>query len=255
MIECSVDGSIATVTLANPPINALSRPWADRFHQFLDKLEARDDWRVLRIRSTLRVFSAGGDIKQFADRLADPAAGQMLSDEAAHYQGLFTRIERLPQISIAEIGGVAAGGGFELALCCDLRIAARSARVGLPEVGLGLLPSAGGTQRMAQLAGRGRALRFIGGAELLSAQDAHAAALIEWVLADEGFEDAALAIAAQLAAQPLEALRTAKSCIAAAFDPGRDGSAEEIAAPVMLMNTTETRASIQAFLAKTAKRN
>jgi len=123
MIEFQIIGNVAEVTLSNPPVNALSRQWAELFHQVLDALQQRNEWRVLRIRSGLRLFSAGGDIKQFARRLDDPRAGELLSEEAAFYQQLFLRIERLPQISIAEIGGVAAGGGFELALACDLRIA------------------------------------------------------------------------------------------------------------------------------------
>ena len=243
---------IATITLQHPPVNALSRAWAAAFNAQLDELEGHEDWRVLRIRSSLRLFSAGGDIKEFASRLDRPDAGALLAEEAACYQKLFRRIEALPQVSIAEIGGVAAGGGFELALACDLRIAAETARVGLPEVGIGLLPSAGGTQRLTRLAGTGRALRLIGGAELVPAAEALRLGLVEWVLPNEGFAEAALAIAARFAAQPPEALCAAKSCIAAAIDSGRDGYAEERSAPVYLMDTPATRARITEFVSKAA---
>jgi enoyl-CoA hydratase len=226
------------------------------FNSVLDGLEARNDWRVLRIRSGLKVFSAGGDIKEFAGRLDRPDAGDLLAEEAALYQALFRRIGALPQISVAEIRGVAAGGGFELALACDLRIAAESTRLGLPEVGLGLLPSAGGTQRMTLLCGKGRAMRFIGAAELLCAADALAFGLIEWMSPDAGLDEAAEAIAKTLAAQPREALQAAKSCIAAALDPFRDGFAEEVEAPPRLMRTEETRSRIKDFVAKSSiKRN
>jgi enoyl-CoA hydratase len=253
MIEFEIIGNVAEVTLSNPPVNALSRQWAELFHQVLDALQQRNEWRVLRIRSGLRLFSAGGDIKQFARRLNDPRAGELLSEEATLYQQLFLRIERLPQISIAEIGGVAAGGGFELALACDLRIACESAQMGLPEVGLGLLSSAGGTQRVTRLCGRGNAMRLIGGAELVSATEALRLSLVEWVVPDADLFGASEALARRLAVQPLEALQAAKRCIAAAFDPERDGFAEEIEAPRTLMASVETRMKIEAFLTKSKR--
>lgn len=254
MFDLSVADQIAVITLQHPPVNALSRSWAEAFHAMLDTLEHREDWRVLRIRSGLRLFSAGGDIKEFAARLDAPDAGDQLAEEAHFYQGLFNRIAALKQVSIAEIRGVAAGGGFELALACDLRIAGEKAKLGLPEVGIGLLPSAGGTQRMTRLIGTGRALRLIGGAELVPADEAFRLGLVEWVFADEQFEERAVAVAKRLVDQPREALQTAKSCIAAAVDPQRDGFADEIAAPRSLMATPETRAKIMDFIAKAAAR-
>src|SRR5690349_7294047 len=206
MFDLTVRDRVAVITLQHPPVNALSRPWGDAFHTLLDHLEVRSDWRVLRIQSGLRLFSAGGDIKQFAARLDDPEAGNLLAAEAEYYQGLFNRIADLPQVSIAEVRGVAAGGGFELALACDLRIAGSNARIGLPEVGVGLLPSANGTQRMTRLIGAGRALRLIGSAELVSAEEAYRLGLVEWLLVDEAFEQAADAIVRRLAEQPREAL-------------------------------------------------
>jgi enoyl-CoA hydratase len=253
MFECEVSMQIARLTLNGPPVNALSRPWADAFNRMLDDLESRSDWRVLQIRSALRVFSAGGDIKQFAHRMADPRAGELLAEEAACYQQLFARIETLPQVSLAEIGGVAAGGGLELALACDLRIAADSIQLGLPEVGLGLLPSAGGTQRLTRLCGRGRAMRLIGGAELVTAREALALGVVEWVVQPSELPETAAGIASRLAAQPLEALQLAKRCIAAACDATKDGYAEEREAPRVLMQTPETRQKIEAFVAKSKR--
>ena len=254
MFDLMIRDQVATITLQHPPVNALSRPWADAFHAVLDELDRTMEWRVLCIRSALQLFSAGGDIKQFAARLDQPDAGDLLAEEARHYQGLFDRIERMPQISIAQIRGVAAGGGFELALACDLRIAGSRARLGLPEVGLGLLPSAGGTQRMTRLVGRGRALRLIGGAELVSADEAMALGLVEWVIPDESFEVSALEIAMRYANKPLEALQAAKQCISAAGDPDQDGAALEIQAPRHLMQSRETQARIIAFIAASQRK-
>lgn len=253
MFDLQIDRQVATLTMAHPPVNALSRSWAEQFHAHLDALAERKDWRVLLVRSDLRLFSAGGDIKEFARRLEDPQAGDLLAAEAGFYQTLFDRIEALPQISIAEIRGVAAGGGFELALACDLRIASDAARVGLPEVGLGLLPSAGGTQRMTKLVGTGRALRLIGGAELVPATEALALGLVEWVFPDDGFAEFAAAVIARFVDKPREALQMAKACIAAAVDPSKDGSALEAAAPLSLMPTPETQHKIKDFIAKAAR--
>jgi enoyl-CoA hydratase len=249
MVTVEVSDQIATLALSFAPVNALSLEWNEQMHHALDTLEGRSDWKVLRLRSTLRVFSAGGDIKVFTKRLSDPNAGRLLGEEAAQYQELFFRIERMSQVSIAEIAGVAAGGGLELALACDLRIASESARLGLPEVGLGLLPAAGGTQRLTRRCGAGWAMRLIGGSELISAKEAHQIGLVEWVFPTHEFDQAASAVFKQFAQQPAEALLTAKRCIKAALSPGDQGYVEEKAAPARLMQLSETRERLEAFVA------
>jgi len=254
MFDLEISDQVATITLRHPPVNALSRAWAEAFHTLLDQLDRSSGWRILCIRSTLKLFSAGGDIKEFAARLTEPNAGDLLAEEAHVYQGLFDRIERMPQISIALVQGVAAGGGFELALACDMRIAGTRSRLGLPEVGLGLLPSAGGTQRMTRLVGRGRALRLIGGAELVSADDALALGLVEWVVPDDQFEAAAGTIVRRYVDRPYEALQAAKDCISAVGDPDKDGSALEVEAPRRLMQSSETRRKLNDFIAESERK-
>lgn len=250
MFSHTIVGGVARVVMSNPPVNALSREWGDRFFAVLDALGARDDWRVLVIASDQKVFSAGGDIKQYAGRLDRPDAGDLLAGEAGYLQRLFARISAMPQVSIAEIAGVAAGGGMELALACDLRVAAETTKLGLPEVGVGLLPAGGGTQRMARLVGRGAALRLIGGAELVSGQEALSLGLVEWAVPAGDVAAKTAEIAARLAAQPPEALRAAKACIAAAMNPGNDGYALELTYPPQLMKTQATQARIREFLAR-----
>ena len=243
MFHLTVSDGVARVVMSNPPVNALSREWGDRFFAVLDELEARDDWRVLVVASDQKVFSAGGDIKQYAGRLDRDDAGDLLAGEAAYFQKLFARISGLPQISIAEIAGVAAGGGMELALACDLRVASETTKVGLPEVGVGLLPAGGGTQRMARLVG--------GGAELVRGSEALALGLVEWTVPQEEVAAKTAEIAARFAAQPPEALRAAKACIAAAMNPSDDGYALELTDPPQLMKTPATQARIREFLART----
>ena len=250
MLDLEVIEGIARITLCNPPVNALSRAWANRFFSILDDLESRDDWRILVLQSNQKVFSAGGDIKQYASRLDRADAGELLAEEAAYYQKLFSRISSLPQISIAVIGGVAAGGGLELALACDLRIASEVTKLGLPEVGVGLLPAGGGTQRMTQRCGAGVALRLIGLAELVTGRDALAIGLVEWAVPPAELEVVANDIAKRLVNQAPEALQAAKACIATASDPFRDGFAFELTFPPNLMRTSVTQARIRDFLAK-----
>lgn len=250
MFHHTVTDGVARIVMSNPPVNALSREWGDRFFALLDELEPRGDWRVLVIASDQKVFSAGGDIKQYAGRLDSPDAGDLLAGEAEYFQRLFARISELPQVSIAEIAGVAAGGGMELALACDLRVAAETTKVGLPEVGVGLLPAAGGTQRMTRLVGRGAALRLIGGAELVSGREALSLGLVEWAVPAADVAAKSAEIALRFANQPPEALRAAKACITAAMDPGSDGYALELSYPPMLMKSAATQARIRDFLAR-----
>lgn len=248
MLDLAIADTVATITLSHPPVNALSREWADAFHRHLDTLEGDEEWRVLLLRSSCRHFSAGGDLKAYAGRLDGGQGGVLLQREAAYYQGLFRRIESSPRISVAEISGACLGGGFELALACDLRIAALNARIGLPEVGVGLLPAAGGTQRTARLVGEALALRLVAGAEVISGADALAYGLVQWTFAAEELEASARAIASRLASQPREAVLAAKRCIRAALDPAVDGYSLELEAVPALMDNDETRRRILAFV-------
>jgi enoyl-CoA hydratase len=250
MIELEVADNVARVTLCHPPVNALSRPWGERFFAILDELESRGDWQVLLLRSDQKVFSAGGDIKQYAGRLDDDDAGDLLADEARYYQQLFDRIAALPQVSIALIEGVAAGGGLELAMACDLRIAGETTKLGLMEVGVGLLPAGGGTQRMTQLVGRGMALKLIGLAELVQGRDALTLGLVEWAIPLPEIKLETEKIISRFLQQPPEALRAAKACIRAALDPSRYGFEYELTFPPLLMRTRATKLKINQFLSK-----
>jgi enoyl-CoA hydratase len=248
MLEYEVAEGVARIVMCNPPVNALSRAWGERFFAVLDALEARGDWTVLVVASDQKVFSAGGDIKQYADRIDRDDAGDLLAGEAAFFQKLFARVSALPQVSIAEIAGVAAGGGMELALACDLRVVSESTKVGLPEVGVGLLPAAGGTQRMTRLCGPGVALRLIGGAELVSGREALSLGLVEWAVPASEVRVRSDEIARRLADQPPEALRAAKACIAAAGSA--DGFGLELTYPPQLMRTSATKQRIRDFIGK-----
>jgi enoyl-CoA hydratase/carnithine racemase len=157
----------------------------------------------------------------------------------------------LPRVTLAEINGAALGGGFELALACDLRVAALEAKMGLPELRLGLLPGAGGTQRMTWLAGRPAALRLILGAEQVDGAEALRLRLVQWSVASAELAAAATEIARRYAAVPAHAAKAAKACITAATAPGINGFDAEVQQTRCLLTSDKTRELIGAFLAGT----
>lgn len=248
MFETQVAGGIAKIVMRHAPVNAINQEWLKGFGAHLDDLERRDDWSVLHIRSDQRVFCAGADLNQVRRRLDDPDGARLLAEDTRGFQELFARVEALPRVTLAEINGAAMGGGFELALSCDLRIAAREARIGLPEAGLGLLPGAGGTQRLTWLCGRGVAKRIILTADVLDGAEALELGLVQWAVPAAELAERAGALAARIAALPAEALAACKSCIADAQTHGRDGFASEIEATARMFSNSETRSRVAAFL-------
>ncbi|HTC07181.1 MAG TPA: enoyl-CoA hydratase/isomerase family protein [Acetobacteraceae bacterium] len=248
MFDLSVVDQISTVTMNRPPVNAMSSAWVREFHALLDRLEDRDDWVVLHIRSALKVFSAGADLKEMRARFARPDGIDATVQAIRDYQQLFARIEALPRVTLAEIAGGAVGGGFELALACDLRIAADDARVGLPEVAIGLLPGAGGTQRMTRLAGFPTALRLILGAEVVNGTEAASLGLAQWTCPRTELAATATAIARRYAALPAHAIAAAKACIAKAAPRAQDGFTAEVDQSRGLLHSPVTVRLIERFL-------
>ena len=167
----------------------------------------------------------------------------------AGIQRLYFRIEALPQVVMAEIGGAAMGGGFELALACDLRIAANEAKVGLPEARLGLIPGAGGTQRLTRLCGPALVKRLILGAEVLDGATAATLGVVHWSAPRAELSARASEIAKRIADLPPAALAASKACIAAAYEPGRGGYTDELEFTRSLLTNPDTQKRVQAFLA------
>ncbi len=245
----TVSQAVATLTLNRAPVNAISEEWIARFNQMLDTLAARSDWRVLHLRSDQKVFCAGADLNEVWDRMAAADGPDRMYSYVAALQRLYARVEKLPQVTLAEIGGAAMGGGLELALACDLRICATEAKLGLPEVQLGLLPGAGGTQRLTRLCGRPVASRLILGAERIDGAAAHALGIVHWAKPRAEVAASAVEIAWRIATLPAAALAASKLCIAAACEPGRTGYSEELEATRLLLTNSETRERVEAFLA------
>jgi len=249
MLALTLADAVATLTLSRPPVNAINCEWVERFEQRLDELAARSDWKVLHLRSDQKVFSAGADLNEMRENFHAAGGPDRMYSYVAGIQRLYARIERLPQLTLAEIGGAAMGGGLELALACDLRIAAAEAKLGLPEIRLGLIPGAGGTQRLTRLCGPAVAARLILGAEAVDGTTAAALGVVHWTVARAELGARAIEIARRVAALPAAALAAAKACIAAAGEPGRGGYSDELEATRRLFTNTETRQRVEAFLA------
>jgi len=245
MIRLEIAGPVAVATLARPPVNAIDEAWIARLQAVIG--EAREA-RVLLVRSSEKAFSAGADLALMRSRFdSAPGRAQMVGLARAMQQA-YAALEASPLVSIAEIGGAAMGGGLELALACDLRLAADGARLGLPEAGLGLIPGAGGTQRLARLAGEAVAKRLILGAEAVAGAEAARLGIVQWAVPAGALAARAQALARELAELPKDALAACKRCLAAAESDA--GYAMELEATGRLLAGAETQARVRAFLEK-----
>ncbi len=251
-IDLSIDSGVAVVTLCRPPVNAIDDAWVSRFDQILDTIEADARIKVLWIRSAQRAFCAGADLDFMRERFADAAGRSAMIAFTRRLQQLYARIERSPKVSVAEIGGAALGGGFELALACDIRVASERARLGLPEVRLGLLPAAGGTQRMTRICGEALARRLILGAEVVTGADAVALGLVQWQAPEAELRALTCGVVDRIADLPGEALLQSKRCIAAALDRADDGYEIELDASATLLALAQTQDLVRQFLDKSA---
>jgi len=248
MIELSQRGRVAVVTLARPPVNAIDDELIAAFHGVLDRLREGGEYQVLHLRSAQKVFAAGADLDLIRSWKDAPSPSTALSAYVERLQALYQRIEQLPQVTFCEIAGAAMGGGFELALACDLRLAADEAKIGLPEVGIGLIPGAGGTQRLTRLCGRGVASRIILGCEPVDGRTAATLGMVQWSVARAEIEEKAHSIVDRIAGLPAHALRVAKQCIGAFGGAELHGYALEREMGGALLDSRQTRDLIAAFL-------
>jgi enoyl-CoA hydratase/carnithine racemase len=250
MIELQISGAIAVAILNRPPVNAINDAWIDRLGEIAAEVERNPAVAVLWIRSAQDAFCAGADLELMRSSFPTEAGRAHMLEVARRMQQVFARIEALGAVSVAELGGAALGGGLELALTCDLRVAAASAKLGLPEARLGLLPGAGGTQRMTRILGDALARRLILGAEVLSGAEAAALGLVHWSAPRDDLEAFTRGVVERVAALPAQALAACKRCIGAALAPGVDGYTVEIAETRALYASPATQALVARFLEK-----
>ncbi|MEU9449021.1 enoyl-CoA hydratase-related protein [Streptomyces sp. NPDC048277] len=237
---------ILHVTLARPPANALGTPLLDGLHAALDAAEAAGDVKVVVISSALDgFFAAGADIKQLST--IDAASFAAYGDRM---RAVNDRLAAAPFLSVAAVDGLALGGGLELAMACTLRVSGPRARFGLPEVKIGLIPGAGGTQRLPRLVGRGRALDIMLTARQVPAAEALAIGLVDR-LTDGDVVKEALTLAGELAKASLPAQLAVVRTVDAAFDlTAEEGFAYEADQEQELFESGEAAEGIAAFVAK-----
>ncbi|MFP8959283.1 enoyl-CoA hydratase/isomerase family protein [Streptomyces nanhaiensis] len=216
-VTLEVAEGVGTIRLNRPPMNALDIATQDRLRELAEEATHRDDVRAVVIYGGEKVFAAGADIKEMRemDHAAMVARSRGLQDS-------FTAVARIPKPVVAAVTGYALGGGCELALCADIRIAADNAKLGQPEILLGLIPGAGGTQRLSRLVGPSRAKDLIFTGRQVRADEALAIGLVDKVVPAAEVYEQAHAWAARLAAGPAIALRAAKECVDAGLEADID---------------------------------
>ncbi|MDX1735965.1 MAG: enoyl-CoA hydratase [Halioglobus sp.] len=246
-LKVEIRGSVALLTIDNPAANTWDVESLPALREVVEKLnEDRSIYALVITGSGDKFFSAGADLKLFAD--GDPKTAA----EMAHFFGAgFEALADFRGVSIAAINGFAMGGGLEVALACDIRIAEEQAKMALPEAKVGLLPCAGGTQRLSWLVGEGWAKRVILCGERLDASTAERIGLVEEVVATGQALERALALAEQVGEQSPTSVRMCKDLIHTARDSaiaaGLQGERDRF---VELFSTEDQREGVNAFLEK-----
>ena len=246
LVHLDVDDGVGIVRLDRPPANAISLQLSAQLLDSLEEAGSRDDIGALVLWGGPKLFAAGADIKEMVDQSPDE-----IREQVTKLGDACDLLEAMPKVSIAAITGFALGGGFELSLACDLRYAADDAKVGQPEVRLGVIPGAGGTQRMTWLAGAGvsRDLAYTG--RQVEAQEAKDLGLVQRVLPAGQLFESAVQDARAFAHGPRRALAAAKEAIhAAVTSPGRSGIALEKELFTALFGTDDQREGMRAFIEK-----
>ena len=208
LVRLEVEGGIGTIHLERPPVNALNFEIQDGLHAAAVEVTSRRDVSAVIIYGGLKVFAAGADVKEM-----QPMSYTDMVDRSAALQAAFIAIARIPKPTVAAITGYALGAGCELALACDFRVAADNARLGQPEVLLGVLPGAGGTQRLSRLIGPARAKDLIFSGRFVSAQEALQMGLVDEVVAPDEVYAAAQRRVQGYVGGPAYAIRAAKEAI------------------------------------------
>jgi len=248
-VRLSVDGSIATITMSRPEaLNALNDKVLHELKEALAQVRGNRSVRAVVLSGEGNAFVAGADIKAMQALAAKPAKIRAFTEFG---QQVLRDIETLPQPVIAAINGFALGGGLELALACDVRIASSEARLGFPEVGLGIIPGLGGTQRTTRLAGRGVASQLVLGGDLIGAEEAARMGLVNRVVAPAQLMETARSLAERIASRGPVAIAKAKAAILAAEQlPLEKGLAFELARTCEVMATPDRAEGMQAFIEK-----
>jgi enoyl-CoA hydratase/carnithine racemase len=243
-VSVEIEAGIATIRLDRPPMNALNGQVQEELADAAARVGADAEARSVIIYGGEKVFAAGADIKEMAE--ADYAR---MAGLGGRIQAAFTAVARIPKPVVAAITGYALGGGLELALCADFRVAGEGARLGQPEILLGIIPGAGGTQRLPRLVGPARAKDIIYSGRFVDAAEALRIGLVDRVAPDAEVYQAARQLAARYVGGPALALRAAKQAIDAGLEVDLDTGLEiERLQFAALFATEDQRTGMRSFI-------
>jgi enoyl-CoA hydratase len=247
ILKTDISEGVAVVTVSRPAaMNALNSEFFTEFNDFLDDLENKDDVRVLVITGEGKAFVAGADIAEMS--AMDPAHALAYSQKG---QATFLRLAMMPVVVIAAVNGYALGGGCELAMACDFRIAGRNAKFGQPELSLGLIPGFAGTKRLSLLTGLGNALHLILTTDMIGAEDAIRIGLVQKVVEPDTLMVDVMTMAKKIAANGSHAVRKAKEAIRREYSMAFDEASNlEAHAFSELFGEPSTKEGMKAFLEK-----
>ncbi|HMO23191.1 MAG TPA: enoyl-CoA hydratase-related protein [Candidatus Melainabacteria bacterium] len=239
------DGAIAIVTLHRPKVlNALSHELMEELVQALTDFDQDEEVRAIVLTGSERAFAAGADIKEMSE---ETTIGIMLKDQFATWD----RIKEIKKPIIAAVSGYALGGGCELMMNCDIIIAAESAQIGQPEINIGVIPGAGGTQRLTRAVGKQKAMEMILTGQPISAREAKEYGLVNKVVPNELYLEEAMTMAREIAKKSPVATRLAKEAILKVFDtPISEGLLFERKNFYMLFSSEDQKEGMKAFLEK-----
>ena len=247
LVERQPDERTALVRLNRPKqLNALNGAVMDALCEALEELDRDDEVRAIVVTGNERAFAAGADIGEMAG--ASPI--DML---VTNRIGQWDRIRKVTKPVIAAVNGWALGGGCELAMTLDTIVAGEAAKFGQPEITIGVIPGAGGTQRLSRAIGKAKAMAMVLTGEPISAREAHEAGLVAVVTQDELVVEDALALAARMATKPPLALRLAKEAVNAAYEMSlTDALAHERRLFYLLFASEDQKEGMAAFVEKRA---
>lgn len=213
LVTLEVTDGVAVITLQRPPMNALSVAVQSQVAAAARDVDQRRDVAAVVLYGGPKVFAAGADVKEMADW--DHAT---MVERSTALQAAFTAVTEIGKPTVAAITGYALGGGLELALCCDFRVCADNAKLGLPEIQLGIIPGAGGTQRLPRLIGPAKAKEMIFSGRHVKADEALRIGLVDAVVPVDTVRDEAIAWASRYVGGPALALRAAKTAVDRGFE-------------------------------------
>ncbi|MCF6092604.1 enoyl-CoA hydratase [Microaerobacter geothermalis] len=246
-VKVEIVDSIAKVIVDNPPANTLSTATLKGLDDAISTIEANDQVKVIIITGAGKFFVAGADIKEFT-QVKDGEQGEAMARVG---QQLVDRIENLKKPVIAAINGACLGGGLELAMACHIRVSAHSAKLGLPELNLGLIPGFGGTQRLPRIVGFSKATELILTSEMVSGEQAEKMGLVNYSVPLEELENTVQQLAEKIAGKSSATIALALEAIAAAQKGNlQEGLIKEAALFGKAFTTEDQKEGVQAFIEK-----